>query len=102
MSALTSDNFPSISFFTRIHCNPPLPHPRGGSAMDLICKDAITVFRFSNPFEIYSIFDGSRQSVFVGKLIIYLTPCVVCVCVTKTFRSEEHTSELQSLRHLVC
>src|SRR5262245_60066249 len=29
-------------------------------------------------------------------------PIPLCLCKTPAFRSEEHTSELQSLRHLVC
>src|ERR1035438_7888680 len=45
-------------------------------------------------------FDFSRSGIAGGaRLEAYADACVEAV---KHFRSEEHTSELQSLRHLVC
>src|ERR1039458_1270531 len=73
------------------------------------CRISFRLFRLTTPL---SGEGGSRSVVVVLPLDIrmpsplpfLLTLCVVLVCVWLWWRSrsEEHTSELQSLRHLVC
>src|ERR1039458_4557480 len=47
-------------------------------------------------------FDGTRLTADSPKNFVSLGQMVVCSIAAIVRRSEEHTSELQSLRHLVC
>src|SRR5690625_2263711 len=61
----------SITCRTSFHSSPPLPQPRGGIEIDVICFSLITRTRSVNPSWIYFIFEGFFQCSLVGKLIIY-------------------------------
>src|ERR1035441_4360888 len=46
--------------------------------------------------------EASVETIFRKRLTAYAVPANRCHYLRKGNRSEEHTSELQSLRHLVC
>src|SRR5262245_51204827 len=58
----------------------------------------------SDPYMTLRMHDGTAQAVQGGykQTLRYDDPLLVLDSYLNTYRSEEHTSELQSLRHLVC
>src|ERR1039458_10581163 len=47
-------------------------------------------------------FPGDRVRMLGPKVLAHLAQCEMSMFILFEYRSEEHTSELQSLRHLVC
>src|SRR5690554_7364350 len=77
------------------------PHSEIQCASSIAMKDKGTVFRNSTYSSLVSD-SGATYNNFVTPLLISSFTLLISVFVNEEFRSEEHTSELQSRPHLVC
>src|SRR5437899_6420941 len=83
--------FPYTTLFRSRESNHrPLPHP-AGKPMWILVDAFLGRWKFNNSQQ----FDGTGTSVMSRQ-------SAVAYQALRNLRSEEHTSELQSLRHLVC
>src|SRR5947199_3891635 len=61
-----------------------------------------TLFSYTTLFRSQSQFEGFNTTGAFAASVVLALIALATVLAMRIFRSEEHTSELQSLRHLVC